>query len=73
LRCCGSPFGRQDDQARVVSATLYETGLFGVADRRFEVRICKTDITANAFSSPPGMRALGTEAVELGDERRRAL
>jgi hypothetical protein len=72
LRCGGPPRSRQHDQALVVSATLYETGVFGVADRLLEVRIRKTDITANALSSPPGMRALGTEAAKLGDKRRRA-
>jgi hypothetical protein len=73
LRCCGPPLGREDDQARIVSATLYETGLFGVPDRLLEARIRKADITADAFSSPPGMRGLGAKAMELGDERRRAL
>ena len=36
MRCCGSPFGRRNDQALIVSATLYETGLLGVADRLVE-------------------------------------
>jgi hypothetical protein len=27
LRCCGSPLGRQNDEALVVSATIYETRL----------------------------------------------
>ena len=56
LRCCGPPLGRQNDQALIVRAPLYEAGHFGVADRLLEV-----------------VRAPGTEAVELGDERRRAL
>jgi hypothetical protein len=73
LRCCGSPLGRQKDQALVVSATLYEPGLLGVADRLLKVRIRKADVTADAFSSPPGMRAVDGEAVKLGDERHRAL
>ena len=30
-------------------------------------------VGGDALGSPPGMRGLGTEAVELGDERRRAL
>ena len=51
---------------------MYETGLLGVADRLFEGQTRKTDIAANAFSSPPRLRAVGTQAVELGDERRRA-
>ena len=46
LRCCSPPLGRQNDQAPIVSATLYETGLLGVADRLLKVRIRKTDITA---------------------------
>jgi hypothetical protein len=59
LRCCGPPGRRQnDDQARIIGAPLYETGRFGVADRLLKVRIRDPDITANAFSSPPGMRAL---------------
>jgi hypothetical protein len=70
-RGCGPSLGRQNDQALVVSATLYETGLFGVPNRLLKVRIRRTDITANAFGSPPRRRAVGTEAVELGDERRR--
>ena len=71
--CEGPPRGRQKDEARIVSATMDETGLFGVRDCLLKVRPRKTDIAADAFSSPPGMRAVGTQAVELGDERRRAL
>ena len=33
-----SPQPSENDQALIVSATLYETGLFGVADRLVEVR-----------------------------------
>ena len=73
LRCRRPPLIRQNDQARVVSATMDQTGLFGVADRLFEGQTCKAHITTDAFCSPPGMRGLGTKAVELGDERRRAL
>ena len=50
-----------------------EPSLFGVADRLVEGQTCKTDIATDALGSPPGMRGLGTKAVELGDERRRAL
>jgi hypothetical protein len=57
----------------VVSATLYETGRFGVPDRLREVGIRKADVTTDAFSPPPRAGAVGTEAVKLGDERRRAL
>lgn len=56
----------------MVSATPYETGFFGVPDRLLEVRIRKTEISADALSLPPGMRALAAQAVELSDERRRA-
>ena len=49
---------RQDDQARIVSATLYETGLLGVVERLLEGQTRKADIAADALSSPPGMRAL---------------
>jgi hypothetical protein len=46
----------------------------GNADRLFQVRIPKADVIVDACSSPPGMWAsLDTGAVELGDERRRAL
>ena len=50
-----------------------ETGLLGVADRLVEGQTRKTDIATDALGSPPGMRPLGAKAVELGDERRRAL
>jgi hypothetical protein len=40
-----------------------EARLFGIMDCLLEVRIGKTNVTADALSSPPGMRALGTEAV----------
>ena len=73
LRCCGSPLGRQDDQAIIVSATLDEPSRHGVADRLPEVRTPKTYVTADVFSSPPRGRALDAEAVKLGDERRCAL
>jgi hypothetical protein len=73
LRCCGSPLGRQKDQALVVSAALYEPGLLGVADRLFKVSSLKAEVAAHAVSPPPGMRAGDAEAMELGDERRRAL
>jgi hypothetical protein len=73
LRCCGPPGGRQDDQALIVGAPLYETGLFGVADRLLEVRIRKTDGTTDAFGSPPRIRVPDTEVVELGDECRHTL
>ena len=33
----------------------------------------KTDVTADAFSSPPRIRVLDTEVVEPGDECRRTL
>ena len=56
LRCRRPPLSRQNDQALIVTATLYEVGHFGVADRLLKV-----------------VRAFGTEAVELGDERRTAL
>ena len=49
-----------------------EPGLFGVTERLFEVRTRKTDVMTDAFGSPPRMRALVTEAVNLGDEHRRA-
>ena len=52
---------------------MYETGLFGVADRFLDLRARKTDITADAFGSPPRIRVPDTEAVELGYECRRAL
>ena len=68
LRCRSPPRRRQNDQASVVSATLYETGLFGVAERLLKLRIRKTDVR-----SAPRVRAVDAEAVELGDERRRAL
>jgi hypothetical protein len=42
--------GRQNDEARIVSATMDETGRFGVPDRLFEVRIRKADVTADAFT-----------------------
>ena len=64
---------RQNDQALIVSATLYETGLLRVADRLVEVRARKTDGTTDAFGSPPGIRVPGTEAVEMGDECRHTL
>ena len=48
-------------------------GLLGVTDRLVEGQTCKTDIATDALGSPPGMRGLGTKAMELGDERRRAL
>ena len=73
LRCRRPPLSRQNDQALIVSATLYETGLLGVADRFLELRARKTDITADAFGSPPRIRVPDTEAVKLGDECRRAL
>jgi hypothetical protein len=73
LRCGGSTRGRQHDQARVVSATLYETGPLGVAERFLELRARKADVTADAFGSPPRIRVPDTEAVELGDECRHAL
>ena len=52
--------------------TLHEPGLLGVADRQLQRRAIKVDVAADAFSSPPRMRALDAKAVELGDERRRA-
>jgi hypothetical protein len=52
--------------------SLYETGPLGIANRLLEVRIRKTNVATNAFSSPPGKRGFATKAVELGDERRRA-
>jgi hypothetical protein len=67
-RCRSPACSRQNDQALVIGATLYETGLFGVADRLLEVRIRKADVTADARSSPPGMRAVDAEAMELSDE-----
>ena len=73
MRCCGAPLGRQDDQAIIVSATLDEPDLLGVADRLPEVRTPKADVTADVFSSPPRGRALDADAVKLGDERRRTL
>ena len=73
LRCCGPPCRRQEDQAWVVSATLYETGPLCVADRFFEVRAVKTDGTTDAFGSPPGIRVPHTEVVEMGHECRHAL
>ena len=72
LRCRRPPLSRQNDQALIVNATLYETGLLGVADRLVEGRTGKTDIATDALGSPPGMRDLGSKAVEVGDERRRA-
>ena len=72
LRC--PPLGRQKDRARVVRATMDRAR---PSRRRRSAcsrgKPCQADIATDAFSSPPGMRGLGTEAVELGDERRRAL
>jgi hypothetical protein len=68
LRRRSPPGGRQHDQALVVGSTLYETGPLGVADRLLKVGIRQTDVAADAFSAPPGMRARGTEAGELGDD-----
>jgi hypothetical protein len=51
---------------------MYQTGLLGAADCLFKLPICKAEVAADAFSPPPGMRAGDTEAMELGDERRRA-
>ena len=73
MRSPRPPLSPQNDQALIVSAPLYETGLLGVADRLVEGETRKTDIATDALGSPPGMRGLGTEAVELGDERRRSL
>jgi hypothetical protein len=73
LRCRGPPLSRQNDQALIVSAPLYKTGLLGVADRLVEGQTRKTDIATDALGSPPGMWGLGTKAVELDDECRRAL
>jgi hypothetical protein len=70
LRCPRPPLSRQKDQALIVIATLYETGLLGVADRALKLRISQADVAADALSPPPGMRCLGTEAVVLRDERR---
>jgi hypothetical protein len=48
LRCRRSTRDRQNDQTLVVRPPLYETGLFGVADRLLEVRAIKTDVAADA-------------------------
>ena len=68
MRCRRPPLSSQNDQALIVSATH----LLGVVERLVEGQARKTDVTADAFSSPPGMQALGAEAVKLGDERGRA-
>ena len=72
-RGCGPPLRRQNGEALVVRAPLYETGLFSVADRQLQCRAIKVDVAADAFSPSPRMRAVGTEPVESGDERRRVL
>ena len=55
--------------SRVVSATIDEPGLLGIVERLFEGQTRKAHIAADAFSAPPGVRAAGAEAIELGDER----
>ena len=54
---CRAALGRQDDQARVVSATMDEPGLLGIVERLFEGQTRKADITADAFSPPPVERS----------------
>ena len=73
LRRCGSAFGRQDDQALIVGATMEEPSLLGIAHRQLQRRAIKADVAGDAFRSPPGMRAVDAEAMKLGDERGRAL
>jgi hypothetical protein len=73
LRCSRPPRSRQNDQALIVSATLYKVGLLGIANRLVEGQTRKTDIATDALGSPPRVRAAGAKAVELGDECRRAL
>ena len=65
--------GRQDDQARVVSATIDEPGLLCIVERFLKVRTRKADIAADAFSFAPVIRVPDTEVVELGDECRHTL
>jgi hypothetical protein len=50
-----------------------EPGLLGIVERLFEGQTRKADIAADAFSSPPRMRAVDAEAMKLGDERHCAL
>ena len=53
-----------------VLATMDEAGLLGVADRLLEGEPAEhRHRDTDALGSPPGMRRLGTKAVELGDER----
>jgi hypothetical protein len=72
-RCRRPALGRQDDQAGIVGPTLYEPDLLGVADRLFEVRTHKPDVLPDVLRTPPGLRALGTQSVKLGNQRRRTL
>jgi hypothetical protein len=73
LRCRSPSGSRQRDQAPVVGPPLYKPGFFAVVERLYELRTREANVAVDALSSPPGMRALGSEAVELGDERRRAV
>jgi hypothetical protein len=57
----------------IVSPPLYETGLLGIANHQLQCGAIKVDVAPDAFGSPPRMRAVRTQAVELGDERRREL
>ena len=50
-----------------------EPGLLGVVEGLLELLALKPDIAADAFSATPRMRAASTEAMELGDEQRRAV
>ena len=47
-----------DDQALIASATLYDAGLVGIADRLVEGQILKIDIATDALGSPPGIGLL---------------
>ena len=53
FRCRRPPLSRQDDQALIVTATLYETGLLGVADRLLQVRIRKLTSRPARMGMPP--------------------
>ena len=73
MRCRRPTLGRQKDQAGIVGPTFYEPDILGVADRLFKVRARQPDVLTNVLSPPPRVRAAGTEAMELGNERRCAL
>jgi hypothetical protein len=72
-RGCGSPLCCQNNAALIVSPPLYETGLLGIANHQLQCGAIKVDVAPDAFGSPPRMRAVRPQAVELGDERRREL